>query len=190
MKRFLKAGAVAVAVLTLWAGDAMAQRDAGAKMRGDFGRGSSSRSYSGPSFTYQPAQPNAESYRSFAYEPLGIRAGDTVAVRGEGIKMMKGSEVIATLPQGVEFKVTRVINGWLGAVVEIDGEPFNGWIWHGNVTAEDEPVLVPQADRKDATARSDRSFSYEPSQPNRSYRSYQRNDEPWRYLKTDPRRNR
>ena len=170
----------------------MAQRDAGAKARGEFGAGPSSRSYStwsGRAFSYRPLQAETESYRSFTYEPVTIEAGQNVVVRGTGVRMMKGSEVVATVPRDTEFQVTKVVNGWLGAVVEIDGQQLNGWIWHGNVSTQDRSVDTPQTLRQEST-RSYRSFSYEPSEVNRPYRSSQRNKEPWRYLKTDPRRNR
>ena len=85
MSRLLLIGAVVVVMSGVWTIDAMAQRDAGAKARGEFGTGFWSQQYQRPnraSATYQPRQPSGESYRRASHEPIGIRAGDAVVVTG------------------------------------------------------------------------------------------------------------
>lgn len=147
---------------------AVAQRDAGAKARGDMRgfwdqRPAVSRVYRGPVF-YQPA-PATEGYRRFSYEPVAIGRGDTVVVDVDRAKLMSGPNQVGTLAKGREFQVTRVINGWLGAVVEENGKELKGWIWHRNV------LLDRAGDRSPDTAgsvgppqRAYRRFSFEPSE--------------------------
>jgi hypothetical protein len=190
MSRLLFIGLVGIMIVGSWGGNALAQRDAGAKARGDMRSfwDPSYRRSGGQSFYYQPARPSAESYRSFSYQPVGINLGDIVVVQGGDAKMMKGADVVGIVPKGSEFKVTKVINGWLGAVVDVEGQTLNGWIWHRNVSQKAAATELPQARRDDTQAQTYRRFSYEPAQPTRSYRTYERKKEPWQYPKTDPRR--
>lgn len=169
MLRLLLVGFMAATMTGLWASDVLAQRDAGAKARGDYGRGFWSqydRSPRGGSFYYQPAGPSEESYRSFSYQPINIHAGDNVAVRGQGVRLMLGNDVVGIIPQGMNFKVTKEVNGWLGAVVDMDGQQMKGWVWHANVrqAAPEAAIVEPQA----VEPQEFRRFSYEPSpQPQR-----------------------
>jgi hypothetical protein len=91
---------------------------------------------------YQPSvevlSPSVQSYRSFSYQPRTISAGDSVVVTGDNIRLMRGPNVVGTIPRGLRFEVTKVVSGWLGAVVEVDGQTLNGWVWHANVTREDD----------------------------------------------------
>lgn len=192
MFRFISVGAAVVTLALLFVSDAVAQRDAAAKARGEFGRGfwdSGNQASRSQSFYYQPARPSVESYRSFSYEPVGINPGDTVSVSGDDIKMMKGSDIVGAIANGTKFKVTKVINGWLGAVVEVDGQKLNGWIWHKNVALDEQASSSEPraADRSEAGRRTYRRFSYEPS-PQRGYQDRQRTKPAWAYPKTDPRR--
>jgi hypothetical protein len=171
--------------------EALAQRDGGAKARGDSRNfwDPSYRRSAGDSFEYRPQRPSVESYRSFSYEPIGINPGDTVMVDGDDIKMMKGANVVGLVPNGLTFKVTRVINGWLGAVVEVDGQKLNGWIRYTDVTHEaDASVASGQAAYDEGPTQSYRRFSYEPRQPSRTLRTYENETKSWRwqYPKTDP----
>lgn len=164
MLRLLLIGLLAVTMSGFWASDALAQRDSGAKARGEYGKGfwnQNDRSSRSGSFYSQPARPNMESYRSFSYQPTGINAGDNVVVTGADVRMMLGKDVVGNVPNGMAFHVTRVINGWLGAVVEVDGQQLKGWVWHTNVrqAAPDSAAAAPQEVRR---------FSYEPTpQPQR-----------------------
>jgi hypothetical protein len=171
------------------AATAPAQPDAGAKARGDmkgFWEPSVRRS-TGPSLESRVARP-VESYRSFSYAPLAIAPGDEVAVNVSEANLMLGRELVGTLHEGQKFKVTRVINGWLGAVVEEDGQTLKGWVWHRNVAPQER--TVDEVPRTAAPAPAYRRFSYEPSQPMpmRSYRTFERTREPWQYQRTDPRK--
>jgi hypothetical protein len=181
--------ALMVAIMALFsATDAMAQNSAGWKMQqGGNSFGSSRqrdyRYYGGVS------EDSTRSYRSFSYEPMAIRVGDEVTVNGNDVKMMKGPNVVGQVPGGLKFTVTRVVNGWLGAITEVDGKKLNGWIWHNNVTAGNKSATAdPQAAGGESQARSYRRFSYEPAEPSGTYRTYERKKEAWRYPKTDPRR--
>jgi hypothetical protein len=140
MSRLLLIGMVVAMTSGMWTADAMAQRDAGAKARGEFGTGFWNPQHRRPSSgaaSYQPSQPRGETYRRFSYEPVGIHPGDTVVLNGDNVKMMKGTVVVGAVPNGQEFKVTKVVNGWLGAVVEVDGRKLTDWVWHKNVSLEE-----------------------------------------------------
>ena len=65
-------------------------------------------------------------YRVSSYEPTPIAAGETVAIAKDNAQVMHGTNLVGTLGKGREFKVLRVVNGWLGAVVEEDGQVKRG----------------------------------------------------------------
>ena len=94
-----------------------------------------------------------------------MNPGDMVVVKGDSVKMMKGREAVGTVPNGLKFKVTKVINGWLGAIVEVDGHRLDGWIWHKYVKLEenakaDSPEMLTT---EETQARGYRRFSDEQS---------------------------
>jgi hypothetical protein len=101
-----------------------------------------------------------EGYRSFSYEPIAIAPGEEVTVNVVEANLMLGRNLVGTLEEGQKFKVTRVINGWLGAVVEKDGQTLKGWVWHRNVLAED--VAAAPSPRTARPPIERRGFSYEP----------------------------
>jgi hypothetical protein len=159
MSRILSVIAVIVTITALGA-DAFAQgsgmwkphynqgRSSGRSMGGGMmGRGMMGRSYS-----YAPrpspsiySQPQAEGYRAFSFEPVGINAGDTVAVNRGDVKLMQGRNVVGEIPEGIQFRVTKVINGWLGAVVDLNGQQQKGWIWNRHVRLLEEAPPTPPA---------------------------------------------
>ena len=124
MLRQVLIGMLTTALLGAVAASAPAQRDAGAKARGEYGTGfwgqrpAARRYYAGPSF-YVPA-PTVDNYRSFSYEPIAIAPGDEVTVSVKEAKMMRGRTLVGTLAEGQKFNVTRIENGWLGTVVEVN----------------------------------------------------------------------
>lgn len=148
MNRLLSIG-LAVAIVVGASSVALAQRDIGAKFRGEFGQGfwNSSAQTSRPTAYYQPAQPAPESYRTYSYEPLGINTGDEMVVTTDSAKLMSGRSVVGTLKKGVEFRVTGVANGWLGAEIKLEGNTFKGWIWNTEVAHQKpaEPAPAPAA---------------------------------------------
>jgi len=138
MKRALSLllmGIILAVLSSGWTTDGWAQRDVGAKARGEFGTGfwnSKSRQSTGRA-SYQPAQASTESYRRFSYQPTRIQAGDNVIVKGDGVKLMKGANTVGVIGDGTKFKVTKVIDGWLGSSVEVEGRKLAGWVWHESV---------------------------------------------------------
>lgn len=159
MSRLVLSLVVATAVSGLWSTQAMAQRDAGAKARGDYGRGfwnttNNSSVSSGAVYYRQPmaASANSQQYRSFSYEPTTIHKGDSVVVDRENVNMMLGSKSLGTLPKDTKFDVIKVTNGWLGAEVEVNGQKMKGWIWNQNVragqTLDEVAPAPPAADNK------------------------------------------
>lgn len=178
MKRLMFVGLGAAVLAGGLSEVSFAQRDAGAKARGEIGTGfwnsGGGRAYSGPSFQYQPGPVQsyrsysytpAESYRSFSYEPVGIAPGDTVVVSADTARVMSGPEQVGTLPEGHTFRVTRVVNGWLGVVTEADGEQVRGWIWNDQVAREGRSAGEAPAPGAQSAAPSPvyRRFSYEPT---------------------------
>jgi hypothetical protein len=155
MYKKLSMAAMVASLLMVGASGAFAQRDAarlgiGKPYYGSGGGGGRSySSRSGPSFNYarpsynyvapqpmiasEPAIASVPGYRSFSLEPIGIHPGDSVVVTGDNAKLMLGSNVLGAAPKGLEFKVTKVINGWLGAVVTVDGREYKGWVFSRNV---------------------------------------------------------
>jgi len=139
---------VCVAVVVT-AGLAYAQRDAGAKARGEFGTGFWGSQYnrSAGASRAQPSRPadrivysrpqsvQDREYRVSSYEPSPIAAGETVAVANDRARIMRGSDLVGTLEKGHQFKVLRVVNGWLGIVIEDDGQAKRGWVWHQDVSS-------------------------------------------------------
>src|SRR5690606_22830428 len=117
-------------------------QDATAKLQGRIGQARfwspdvgrvPERMYYSPESRMPLASPAEDGYRSFSYAPIRLRAGDRGEVKSGSAKMMLGADVVGTVPSGVEFTVTKVINGWVGTRVEVDGEMLKGWIWHRNV---------------------------------------------------------
>ncbi|GIW95600.1 MAG: hypothetical protein KatS3mg110_3641 [Pirellulaceae bacterium] len=134
MKRYV-AWVGVVALLVGWlAVEGWAQRDAGAKIRGDFGPGFGRRPSSERTYV-RPGMAEREEYRSFSYEPIGVKPGDMVTAVRDGARVMLGREVLGTLPQGTQFKVLKVINGWVGGVIDVGGKQLNGWVWHADLAA-------------------------------------------------------
>jgi len=155
MSRFLFSLFVAAAVTGLCSSEAMAQRDAGSKARGEFGkgfwsstnRGSSSAVNRGYYSSPQPANSvtNSQDYRSFSYEPVAINRGDSVVVDRDNVNMMLGNQSLGNVPKDTTFKVIQVTNGWLGAEIDMNGRKVKGWVWNKNVRSEAAEEAVPSA---------------------------------------------
>lgn len=116
--------------------------------------------------------PTVEGYRSVSHEAIGIQVGDTVAIKGDDVKLMRGTNVVGVVPNGLEFNVTQVRHGWLGTVVEVNGQKLNGWVRNSDVTHHGEATIASQPSVTDEVpAQSYRRFSYEPSRSYRTSRS-------------------
>ena len=199
LHRFAAASAVVVIGLVFLTGlPAFAQRDAGAKARGDFESFWHPR-YQNRTYTqnYQPYTPMAQPYtpmlgetrRSFSYEPTPFSIGDRVLVTVDQTRLMRGMQSLGVLQRGQSFVIRKIEGPWLGVTAEVNGSQTGGWVWHQHVASSPaqngSAVMQPQEER--------RSFSYEPSivdQPvygsGRNYSQPRR--DPWLYPKTDPRR--
>jgi hypothetical protein len=92
----------------------------------------------------QPVQ----SRRSFSYQPVVVdafKAGEQVKIAGDGVKLMRGHDTIATLNQGQEITVLKVQGRWLGTSIEIGGETKSGWVAVGSVIGVcGSPAPVPK----------------------------------------------
>lgn len=193
MLRILMLG-VAVTMWGVASHSAVAQRDAGSKARGEIGTGfwagSNTSSSAVGAYRMNVAGTNAftvDTARRFSYEPSSFAAGDEVEVVRDGAKLMRGSELIASLSDGDSFQVTREQDGWLGASFEKDGQKLNGWVWHGDVARHrDQNAAAAQDD--DSGVTSVRRFSYEPSSVVTGSGTTSVKMHPWQYSKGDPRR--
>ena len=87
----------------------------------------------------------------------GISPGETVTVVPPQTRLMRGDRTLGVLARGQTFDVLRVMDGWLGTRVEIDGELTGGWVWHRHVRPE-----VGQPDPPGAATGVYRRYSYEP----------------------------
>ncbi len=186
--------AIAAATLLMIGSPAYGQRDAGAKIRGDYSFGSAApqpRTYSRGfvetqrSFSYEPAEPSAIR-RSYSYVADLFAVGDKVVVSSNEAKLMSGTDTRGMLDKGMTFEVRQVEGPWLGTKIEIDGKKISGWVWYGSVTLAHEPSSDSAARAQGAR----RSFSFEPAEPTyESGRRYTPRRKPlWEYQKTDPRR--
>src|SRR5690606_23261312 len=82
-------------------------------------------SYAQPAYRYsapQPAVTPEPSYWTYSIEPLDVRPTDRVIVSRDNARLMDGRTVVGVIPSGHEFEVTKVVNGWLGAVVNLNGQ--------------------------------------------------------------------
>lgn len=186
MSKLFTIGTMAALVCVAWAANARADYPYGGARGFHRTMPSEAGSNSYRSFSYEPSYSNNESYRSFSYEPTNISAGDSVVVSGGDAVMKRGTDVVGTLPNETEFEVTKVNDGWLGAVVEVDGQTLNGWVRNENVrlAGGDDAVETGPAQDQDF-----RRFSYEPApQSSRSYRNNGGNQQLWQLPKTDHRR--
>lgn len=188
-KTYTAIAAIAAVALVMIGSPAYAQRDAGAKIRGDYSFGASpSRSYSRGfvqpqrSFSYEPAEAPVIR-RSYSYIADKFHVGDKATVAAHQANLMIGTEVHGALDKGTTFDVRKVDGPWLWTEVEINGKKASGWVWYGSVTLAGEPSSDTAAQPQPVR----RSFSYEPS-----YETGRRSSSPrkplWEYPKTDPRR--
>ena len=68
-------------------------------------------------------------------------------------------------------RVVKVVDGWLGAIVEVDGQEMKGWVRNTNVRSANEEASVEEPQEM-------RRFSYEPSPSVRSRSTHQRHSPP------------
>lgn len=59
--------------------------------------------------------------------PREIQAGDTVVLT-EGAALKTGATVVADLPQGTEFQVSKIQGHWLGGSATVEGKKQSGWV--------------------------------------------------------------
>jgi hypothetical protein len=59
---------------------------------------------------------------------LSFQTGDTLQVALSGAKLMLGSQLLATLPQGERIVVQETRGSWVGTRVSIGGQMKAGWI--------------------------------------------------------------
>jgi hypothetical protein len=87
----------------------------------------------------------ATQYRAYSYEPAPLfLAGNLVVIAKAKADLKLGDRVLATVPQGTQFKIVQVWGNWLGATIEQNGKKISGWITNADVASSAAPA-VPTA---------------------------------------------
>lgn len=63
-----------------------------------------------------------------AFAAESFNPGDEFIVARQGAPLMRGSNTLATLPQGERFKVLRTEGDWVGTSAALNGETIYGWV--------------------------------------------------------------
>ncbi|HET6881869.1 MAG TPA: hypothetical protein VFI31_17015 [Pirellulales bacterium] len=79
--------------------------------------------------------------------------GDQLVVTQSGTPLKRGTQTLATLPQGHRLSVLRTEGEWVGTTAVVNGETVGGWI-------HQRQVATPAQYAQRRTSR--RSFSYQP----------------------------
>src|SRR5258708_3328284 len=82
--------------------------------------------------------------------------GETVATNIQGARLMIGSETLARLAKGQQFKVEKIQGNWVEGTVDVGGKQVTGWVWAGQVALRERGS---SATAQRETTR--RSYSYE-----------------------------
>lgn len=117
--------------------DAQAQRDGGAKARGEFGTGFWNPKYRRArrrSVGASRATTKQLATRRRSDAPGRMVRGDAVILKRDS-KLMDGRIVLAVLRKGRRVVVAKVSNGWVGTHVEVGGKRLKGWLWRNHLTA-------------------------------------------------------
>lgn len=84
-----------------------------------------------------------------------FRTGDQFIVARQNAPLKRGSETLATLPQGQRLKVLETDGDWVGTSVMLNGRAVTGWVHRPQVATPTEY----------AAQRATRRFSYQPPAP-------------------------
>jgi hypothetical protein len=116
-------------------------RDAGSKLRGEFGRTRTMPTRATQSFTsaLPPMVESTPSYEAFSVEPLAFGIGDSVTVVGAEARLMRGQRTMGMLPAGQKIRVQQIRGPWVGTVADIDGRTIGGWVWYSQVAPTASP---------------------------------------------------
>ena len=145
----------ALAALMVPTPQAEAQRDAGAKIRGDFSRysdrsaGPAQRAVSPqPIYPTQPramavqpqpvtdAFPAVDPYAAHSLQPLPFGVGDDVKVVSD-TRLMRGRRVLGSVEAGQQLRVLKIRGPWVGVAAEVDGREIGGWLWYSQLATAD-----------------------------------------------------
>jgi hypothetical protein len=91
----------------------------------------------------RPAAPPAEPQ----FQP-----GDIVIVAAEQAKLMRGDQLVATLPQGRQVVVVEVREAWVGTHVLVNDENKAGWIHMSHFLPMEQPAQILPASQRYAAA--------------------------------------
>jgi hypothetical protein len=74
-----------------------------------------------------------------------FQPGDIVVVAAEQAKLMRGDELVATVPQGRRVVVVEVRQAWVGTHVMVNDENKAGWIHMSHFLPLERPAQVVPA---------------------------------------------
>lgn len=150
MKVLVKYGLAGIVALGLLGPGTLAlaqwqwDRDAGARMRGEYGRSPkarvAARSSTSATSATAASQSNAANntassslaYQSYSYQPsavAGVKRGDTITVASQSAALMIGQQPVGNVRQGERLAVSEVRGPWLGTwITAPGGRSVGGWI--------------------------------------------------------------
>jgi hypothetical protein len=79
---------------------------------------------------------SVQSHRTFSYQPasnISLTIGSRAMIASTGVKLMRGRDVIATLPNSQEVRILKVQGPWLGTSVKVDGVKKSGYVLASSV---------------------------------------------------------
>ena len=139
----LLAGTLAVVLVPVSLTEAQ-PRDAGARIRGEVGQAAGTQSrtrqrdYSvGRSRAVRP-EATAEVETAYSRLALPFEVGDQIVVARESARLMRGRDVLGSLPSGEQMRVLQIRGPWVGVVGKIAGREIGGWLWYSHVTPAGE----------------------------------------------------
>lgn len=128
-------------------------RDAGARIRGEIGQAAGTqsrtrqRAYS--TARSRAVRPEATTEVETAYSRLALpfEVGDQIVVARESARLMRGRDVLGSLPSGEQMRVLQIRGPWVGVVGKIAGRETGGWLWYSHVAPADQAQASTDAQR-------------------------------------------
>jgi hypothetical protein len=93
----------------------------------------------------RPASPEVETV--YSRIPLPFVVGDQVVVARESARLMRGRDVIGSVPAGEQLRVVQIRGPWVGVAATVAGREVGGRLWYSHVAAADEAASSDDAQR-------------------------------------------
>ena len=92
----------------------------------------------------------------------GLQAGDEFVVAQQA-PLMRGTQTLATLPQGQKFTVLGTDGDWVGTRAVVNGETVGGWVHRRQVMTPTEYAQRPTVRRRFSYQAGEGAEPYYPS---------------------------